>query len=194
MPYLPIDPHHVGRSYEAVIRVNSQSGKGGVAYIMKFDHGLDLPRRLQIEFSSVIQGIVEESGTEIRGADLVRLPGHLSHPHPPTDARQPSRHHHRADTGRTSLEAAVQVDGVERTVRGGGNGPIAAFVDALGRDAGVGVAGAGLPRARAGRGRRRHRGRLCRGARGRKAALGRGHRLNILTASLKAVVSAVNRT
>src|SRR5258707_3708429 len=65
VPYLPIDPHHVGRSYEAVIRVNSQSGKGGVAYIMKFEHGLDLPRRLQIEFSSVIQKLTEQSGTEI---------------------------------------------------------------------------------------------------------------------------------
>jgi 2-isopropylmalate synthase len=65
VPYLPIDPHHVGRSYEAVIRVNSQSGKGGVAYIMKFEHGLDMPRRLQIEFSSVIQRLTEQSGTEI---------------------------------------------------------------------------------------------------------------------------------
>src|SRR5205823_3892380 len=65
VPYLPIDPHHLGRSYEAVIRVNSQSGKGGVAYIMKFEHGLDLPRRLQIEFSSVIQRLTEASGTEI---------------------------------------------------------------------------------------------------------------------------------
>src|SRR6202008_551813 len=65
VPYLPIDPHHVGRSYEAVIRVNSQSGKGGVAYIMKFEHGLDLPRRLQIEFSSVTQTLPEASGTEI---------------------------------------------------------------------------------------------------------------------------------
>src|SRR5499426_3924475 len=65
VPYLPIDPHHVGRSYEAVIRVNSQSGKGGVAYIMKFEHGLDLPRRLQIEFSAVIQRLAERTGTEV---------------------------------------------------------------------------------------------------------------------------------
>src|SRR6266853_3137 len=70
VPYLPIDPRHVGRSYEAVIRVNSQSGKGGVAYIMKAEHGLDLPRRLQIEFSKTIQLVTEESGTEISPAEM----------------------------------------------------------------------------------------------------------------------------
>ena len=68
VPYLPIDPAHVGRSYEAVIRVNSQSGKGGVAYVMKTEHGFDLPRRLQIEFSKTIQHITEDSGTEISPA------------------------------------------------------------------------------------------------------------------------------
>ena len=70
VPYLPIDPKHVGRTYEAVIRVNSQSGKGGVAYIMKAEHGFDLPRRLQIEFSKTIQTITEDTGTEISPADM----------------------------------------------------------------------------------------------------------------------------
>src|SRR5688500_4457374 len=70
VPYLPIDPKHVGRTYEAVIRVNSQSGKGGVAYIMKAEHGFDLPRRLQIEFSKTIQTITEDSGTVIEPADI----------------------------------------------------------------------------------------------------------------------------
>ena len=65
VPYLPIDPKHVGRTYEAIIRINSQSGKGGVAYIMQAEHGLDLPRRLQIEFSKTIQTITEDTGTEI---------------------------------------------------------------------------------------------------------------------------------
>src|SRR5207245_10439324 len=65
VPYLPIDPHDVGRSYEAVIRVNSQSGKGGVAYVMKAEHQLDLPRRLQIEFSRVIQGHTDDEGGEV---------------------------------------------------------------------------------------------------------------------------------
>src|SRR5207245_66286 len=80
VPYLPIDPKHVGRTYEAVIRVNSQSGKGGVAYIMKADHGLDLPRRLQIELSKTVQAITEDTGTdavavayvEARGEDGIR--------------------------------------------------------------------------------------------------------------------------
>jgi len=82
VPYLPIDPKHVGRTYEAVIRVNSQSGKGGVAFIMKAEHGFDLPRRLQIEFSKTIQHITEDSGTEISPADMwlafksVYLPDH----------------------------------------------------------------------------------------------------------------------
>jgi hypothetical protein len=70
VPYLPIDPKHVGRSYEAVIRVNSQSGKGGVAYIMKTEHGMDLPRRLQIEFSRCIKVITEGSGTEISAEEM----------------------------------------------------------------------------------------------------------------------------
>jgi TonB family protein len=76
VPYLPIDPKHVGRTYEAVIRVNSQSGKGGVAYVMKTEYGLDLPRRLQIEFSKTIQHITEDSGTEITpAARLARVQG-----------------------------------------------------------------------------------------------------------------------
>ena len=70
VPYLPIDPKHVGRTYEAVVRVNSQSGKGGVAYIMKAEHGLDLPRRLQIEFSRSIQTITEDTGTDISPGDI----------------------------------------------------------------------------------------------------------------------------
>src|SRR4029077_12483116 len=70
VPYLPIDPAHVGRRYKAVIRVNSQSGKGGVAYIMKAEHGLDLPRRLQIEFSRAIQAITEDTGTEISPTEM----------------------------------------------------------------------------------------------------------------------------
>ena len=73
VPYLPIDPKHVGRNYEAVIRVNSQSGKGGVAYVMKAEHGFDLPRRLQIEFSRSIQTITEDTGTEINPAEMWAL-------------------------------------------------------------------------------------------------------------------------
>ena len=94
VPYLPIDPKHVGRTYEAVIRVNSQSGKGGVAYLMKEEHGLDLPRRLQIEFSKTIQTITEDTGTDIAlGRDLGRLRGHLPRPRCAGAAREPRDHH-----------------------------------------------------------------------------------------------------
>src|SRR6202044_2496529 len=73
VPYLPIDPHDVGRTYEAVIRVNSQSGKGGIAYIMKSEHSLDLPRRLQIEFSRVIQAYTDSEGGEVSPAEMWRI-------------------------------------------------------------------------------------------------------------------------
>ncbi len=138
VPYLPIDPKHVGRTYEAVIRVNSQSGKGGVAYIMKVEHGFDLPRRLQIEFSKTIQAITEDSGTEISPAamwDAFRaqyLPEHpiyelLSHELMGGDG---------ADTTRIRAELGVN-GGPTRAVTGAGNGPIAAFVDALRSGLGV---------------------------------------------------------
>ena len=80
-PYLPIDPHDVGRTYEAVIRVNSQSGKGGVAYILKSEHKLDLPRRLQIEFSRVVQQHTDDEGGEMSpDGDLGVLPGRVPRP------------------------------------------------------------------------------------------------------------------
>ena len=195
VPYLPIDPHHVGRSYEAVIRVNSQSGKGGVAYIMKFDHGFDLPRRLQIEFSSVIQGIVEESGTEIQAAQIWSAfeSTYLTPIRPLTLVGHPATTTAR-DTGRTSLEAAVQVDGVERLVRGSGNGPIAAFVDALGRDGGVMVEVVDYHEHALGEGAGATAVAYVETRVAGKTRWGVGIDSNILTASLKAVVSAVNRT
>jgi 2-isopropylmalate synthase len=194
VPYLPVDPHHLGRSYEAVIRVNSQSGKGGVAYIMKFDHGLDLPRRLQIEFSSVIQGIVEESGTEIQAAQIWSAfeTTYLTPTRPLTLVGHPATTTAR-DTGRTSLEAAVQVDGIERLVRGAGNGPIAAFVDALGRDAGVAVEVLDYHEHALGEGAGATAVAYVEARVAGKTRWGVGIDSNILTASLKAVVSAVNR-
>jgi len=195
VPYLPIDPHHVGRSYEAVIRVNSQSGKGGVAYIMKFEHGLDLPRRLQIEFSSVIQKMVEESGTEIT-ADQIWAAferTYLAREEPLALAHHPTVTT-AGESGETTIEAPLRVSGTERLAKGVGNGPIAAFVDAVRRDAGIPVAvldyhehaiGGGADASavayvevRVGDGRPRW---------------GVGIHGNIVTASLRAVVSAVNR-
>jgi 2-isopropylmalate synthase len=130
VPYLPIDPKHVGRTYEAVIRVNSQSGKGGVAYIMKAEHGFDLPRRLQIEFSKTIQAITEDTGTEISPAAMWEAFRAQYLPEPPP---YELLDHELVSEGseRTRLVAHLRVGGVVRTVKGSGNGPIAAFVDGL---------------------------------------------------------------
>ncbi len=130
VPYLPIDPAHVGRTYEAVIRVNSQSGKGGVAYIMESEHGFSLPRRLQIEFSKTIQGITEDTGTEISPAAMWDA---FSDTYLPVETSVVLRSHEMTtdSDGVTKVTAQLLVDGVAVTVIGTGNGPIAAFVDAL---------------------------------------------------------------
>jgi len=135
VPYLPIDPKHTGRTYEAIIQVNSQSGKGGVAYVMDAEHGLDLPRKLQIEFSKQVQAVTEDSGTVIQPAEMwdvfsktylaeeagVRLIGS------------------EVTTGgkRTTVTAQLLVNGRPRTVMGEGNGPIDALVAALLSELGV---------------------------------------------------------
>ena len=136
VPYLPIDPKHVGRTYEAVIRVNSQSGKGGVAYVMKTEHGFELPRRLQIEFSKTIQHITEDSGTEI-SPDVMWAA--FEREYLPADARfDLVSHELRSDsTGTTTITAQLDVAGARRTLSGEGNGPIDAFVHALRREFGV---------------------------------------------------------
>ena len=130
VPYLPIDPKHVGRSYEAVIRVNSQSGKGGVAYIMKAEHGFDLPRRLQIEFSKTIQHITEDSGTEI--SPIVMWEAFQSEYLPQTPSMNLDSHELKSDSsGATTITAQITVAGERKTVVGQGNGPIDAFVHGL---------------------------------------------------------------
>ena len=130
IPYLPIDPKDVGRSYEAVIRVNSQSGKGGVAYIMKTDHKLDLPRRLQIEFSHVIQRHTDDEGGEVDAAAMwqtssTRVP-RARCVRARSRGRPPATNGRRADRLPPS-----RAFGREHDVAGVGNGPIAAFCDAL---------------------------------------------------------------
>jgi 2-isopropylmalate synthase len=129
VPYLPIDPKHVGRSYEAVIRVNSQSGKGGVAYIMKEEHGFDLPRRLQIEFSKTIQHITEDTGTEIHPASMWDA---FEREYMPADPLMSLVSHEMRTTGNdTHVTAQLIANGEHRTLTGEGNGPIDAFVHAL---------------------------------------------------------------
>jgi 2-isopropylmalate synthase len=131
VPYLPIDPKHVGRNYEAVIRVNSQSGKGGVAYVMKTEFGFDLPRRLQIEFSKTIQHITEDSGTEI--SPSIMWDAFRSEYLPEEPRYRLTSHELRSDSasGRTTITAQLLVEDAPLTVVGDGNGPIDAFVTAV---------------------------------------------------------------
>ncbi|HEY3466174.1 MAG TPA: 2-isopropylmalate synthase [Amycolatopsis sp.] len=130
VPYLPIDPKDVGRTYEAVIRVNSQSGKGGVAYIMKAEHQLDLPRRLQIEFSKVIQRYTDSEGGEVDPTTMWNAfaAEYLELKTPLELVRQHVRDN---GDGEYDITATVRVEGDEHEVTGSGNGPIAAFFDAL---------------------------------------------------------------
>ncbi|MCC6466891.1 MAG: 2-isopropylmalate synthase [Alphaproteobacteria bacterium] len=140
VPYLPIDPADLGRSYEAIIRINSQSGKGGIAYLLKTDHGLDLPRRLQVEFSKTIQRIADETGKEI-AADLIWSTFKSEY----LDRDAPIRfvdHKSWPDTaaaGLRAVEADIVDRGKARKIAGKGNGPIAAYVDALSSQAGVAI-------------------------------------------------------
>jgi 2-isopropylmalate synthase len=133
VPYLPIDPKHVGRTYEAVIRVNSQSGKGGVAYVMKEEHGFDLPRRLQIEFSKTIQHITEDSGTEITPSSMWESFQGVYFPERATFALLGQELHTSSvsGSGRTTVTAQLRVAGEDVTVSGDGDGPVEAFVNAL---------------------------------------------------------------
>ena len=140
VPYLPIDPADLGRSYEAVIRVNSQSGKGGVAYLLEQDHGLQLPRTLQVEFSNVVQGIADETGKELTSEQIWRSFNDeflaRNTPFEVVDYRtKPDTH---ASEVR-QITATVRENGREKIISGKGNGPIDAFTDALEKHAGVTV-------------------------------------------------------
>ncbi|PRX44745.1 2-isopropylmalate synthase [Prauserella shujinwangii] len=130
VPYLPIDPKDIGRTYEAVIRVNSQSGKGGIAYIMKTEHQLDLPRRLQIEFSQTIQRHTDTAGGEV-DPDTMWQAFSAEYLEPTAPLELVGQHvtDHGADG--YEISATVRLDGEEQDIRGRGNGPIAAFFDAL---------------------------------------------------------------
>ena len=132
VPYLPIDPADVGRTYEAVIRVNSQSGKGGVAFILEHDHGLELPRRMQIEFSQVVQHISEETGSEVDSGSILEAFTDTF-----LDAKEPLnflRHtstQDDTDDDRRTLTADITWQGEARNITGQGNGPVDAFVNAV---------------------------------------------------------------
>ncbi|HSK57037.1 MAG TPA: 2-isopropylmalate synthase [Jiangellales bacterium] len=192
VPYLPIDPKDVGRSYEAVIRVNSQSGKGGVAYVMKSEHHLELPRRLQIEFSGVVQRLTDVGGGEVgpermwevfAGEYLERdLPLALNSVHTSSAAGE-----------RDALEVGVYVDGDRRLLTGQGNGPIDAFVGAL-AEAGFDVRVLDYAEHAMSSGGDARAAAYVECAIGGEVVWGVGIDPNIVTASLRAVVSAVNRS
>ncbi len=191
VPYLPIDPADLGRSYDAVIRVNSQSGKGGMAYLLEQEYGLQLPRRLQIEFSRVVQQLADSSGREIAAGDIHALFGreYLEHE---TPYRYISHRMSEDSTGEqpVQIEVTAMQDRVQAVRRGAGNGPIDAFVNALGLDirlmdyhehsigSGANARAACYVELRVGNG---------------PTLFGAGIDSNIVTASFRAVLSAVNR-
>lgn len=196
VPYLPIDPKDVGRSYEAVIRVNSQSGKGGVAYIMKTEHQLDLPRKLQIEFSQVIQKVTDTEGGEVSPTAMwdIFKDEYLPNPQKPwgrfslVSVAQDS-----AVDGDTTLTATIKDNGKEFVIKGVGNGPIAAFCEALATH-GINLRVLDY-----------HEHALASGGDAQAAAYlecsinsqtlwGVGIDPSIVTSSLKAIISAVNRS
>ena len=193
VPYLPIDPRDVGRTYEAVIRVNSQSGKGGVAYIMKADHGLALPRRLQIEFSQAIQKITDGEGGEVSPKEMwdVFAEEYLAPIRPLERIRQKVTASE-VDGGTDTIEAVVKVDGVEREIVGAGNGPLAAFIDALGA-IGIDVSVLDYSEHALSAGEEAQAAAYVETSIGGRTVWGVGIATSITTASLRAVVSAVNR-
>ncbi|MGA8295426.1 MAG: 2-isopropylmalate synthase, partial [Acidimicrobiales bacterium] len=191
VPYLPIDPHHVGRTYESVIRVNSQSGKGGVAYVMENEHGLILPRRLQIEFSRVIQTVTEDTGTEITPKEMwdVFTTRYLE------QSTGFELVHHDISLSEVADKVTAELRSANETVTiaGEGNGPISAFVAGISGSLGIDIdildysehalsAGAGAQAV------------AYVEARDRAGSVhwGVGMDESIVAASLKAVVSALN--
>ena len=194
IPYLPIDPKDLGRSYEAVIRVNSQSGKGGISYLLESEYGLELPRRLQIEFSQTVQAVMDAQGKEVSAADIWQI---FQSEYRLDSVGMPRLLHQTLDdlgNGRVRMSAVVEVDGRQRKVQGEGNGPVDAFVQGLSRALHQPVKVLDY-----------HEHAIGAGAQARAAAylevrvgdagalFGVGVDANIVTASVLAVLSAVSR-
>ena len=191
VPYLPIDPRDLGRSYEAIIRVNSQSGKGGVAYLMEAEHSLELPRGLQVDFAQKVQAITDLRGDELTADELFAAfhEHYLSH----TIPYALGAYTHSSDA-EDRITAELEVDGVAQTIEGAGNGPIAALVDAFDRSFGIRISI-----------RDYHEHAMAAAADATAAAYieadvdddpvwGVGIHPSIVTASLRAVTNAVNRS
>lgn len=194
IPYLPIDPADVGRSYDSVIRVNSQSGKGGIAYLMESEYGVVMPRRLQVEFSGVVQRYTDSQGGEMSGADIWDLFCRTY-----LDAAAPVRyreHHLFEQGGAQGIRLSVEIDGRPHLLCGTGNGPIDAAVHAL-QGAGFQVQVRSFeeramgPSGEAGEARACAFMEVAGGAGGE--CYGVGMDGNIVTASIKALISGINR-
>ncbi len=195
VPYLPIDPSDLGRTYEAVIRVNSQSGKGGIAYLLERDYGLSLPRLLQIEFSQVIQRITDATGKELSSAEI-----RAAFDREYTAATLPvsyvdHRAQHSLSDGRVEhLTARLAIDGNEVALTGTGNGPVDAFVHALRHGLGADIHVQNYHEHATGSGEDATAVAYVQLRVGSdRTVYGVGLDPNIVTATLKAVVSAVNR-
>ncbi|MDR1350608.1 MAG: 2-isopropylmalate synthase [Zoogloeaceae bacterium] len=208
VPYLPLDPADVGRNYDSLIRVNSQSGKGGIAYLMESSYGIVMPRRLQVEFSGIVQQQMDDSGKEMSAADLWRIfsAAYLAHQRPEvgdqtseevTDASAPLAYQgHRLDADGKGIALEVLRHGRQMSLRGHGNGPIDAAVHAL---ASVGIAAQVIHfEERATRASQEGEATAVafmeiRLTGGQMASYGVGLDNDILTASLKALVSGIRR-
>jgi 2-isopropylmalate synthase len=195
VPYLPIDPKDVGRSYEAVIRVNSQSGKGGIAYVLKNDHKLELPRRMQIEFSKLIQAKTDAEGGEVTPKAIWAAfeDEYLPNPENPWGRLQVKNNQSTTDTdGVDTLTVEATVDGQDTVLTGSGNGPISAFFDAL-QSVGIDVRLLDYQEHTMSEGASAQAASYIECAIDDKVLWGIGIDANTTRASLKAVVSAVNR-
>jgi len=192
VPYLPIDPLDVGRSYEAVIRVNSQSGKGGVSYLLEQDHGIELPRRLSIEFSQVVQEVADRTGKEITSQMIYQafVDEYLEQTTP--FGLVSHRLASEADSATVSLEATIEESGERRTLRGEGNGPLAAFIQAL-TTAGHDVEIIDYHEHSRGQGSDAEAIAYVDVRIGSESVFGVGTDESITSASMKAVMSAINR-
>ncbi|MEV5975704.1 2-isopropylmalate synthase [Streptomyces sp. NPDC052114] len=195
VPYLPIDPKDVGRSYEAVIRVNSQSGKGGIAYVLQNDHKLDLPRRMQIEFSRIIQAKTDAEGGEVTPDAIwsVFRDEYLPNPENPWGRIQVKNGQTTTDKdGVDTLTVEATLDGADTVLTGSGNGPISAFFDAL-QGIGIDVRLLDYQEHTMSEGASAQAASYIECAIGDKVLWGVGIDANTTRASLKAAVSAVNR-
>lgn len=196
VPYLPIDPKDVGRSYEAVIRVNSQSGKGGIAYVLKNDHKLDLPRRMQIEFSKIIQQKTDTEGGEVTPTAIwaVFQDEYLPNPENAWGKIQLRSGQTTSDTdGTDTLTVEAIVDGAETVLSGSGNGPISAFFAAL-QSIGVDARLLDYQEHTMSEGASAQAASYIECAIDGQVLWGIGIDANTTRASLKAVISAVNRS